>query len=426
MNEEEKVPQHGDLQTLQLIFRGVLTPTLEHADVVTFNGNSYILPDGFIHFITEKQEESKSGGGRKDRIEGGESNSGNDWLDTTFDHLMDGCISLCLKSMKTYQTDLLIEEVLAMFNNCLISDSGALAIRGIKKLYHFITNDLEVESITDDTWATLCHLLNKCLRIRGIPSSNKDSDELSEFVLQEEILADRRYIFPHATHMIGSLLTNKTIVKSMGMRWYLFLVSGLGEGIQEWERAAAIMDMFPPRNLVSTASGSTPPHYFENALYARKWIVKFLLVLMTKSDALCGHSATKDSNTEDGLPPLRKKSVVIAKKMINEESALLLKAFLTKDTAVTSSGLDKTRQSEMEHMTKIICDLLEQMNKLGEDSLKSLSGLTPTLSSCIQVNNTRVRDIVTFLVNRMFEGPLSDRLANEPKKEQPTVIKQDN
>ncbi len=258
LNEEEKVPQHGDLQTLQLIFRGVLTPTLEHADVVTSNGNSYDLPDGFIHFITEKQEESKSGGGRKDRIEGGESNSGNDWLGTTFDHLMDGCISLCLKSMETYQTDLLIEEVLAMFNNCLISDSGALAIRGIKKLHHFITNDLEVESITDDTWATLCHLLNKCLRIRGIPSSNKDSDELSEFVLQEEILADRRYIFPHATHMIGALLTNKTIVKSMGMRWYLFLVSGLGEGIQEWERAAAIMDMFPPRNLVSTASGSTP------------------------------------------------------------------------------------------------------------------------------------------------------------------------
>ena len=49
----------------------------------------------------------------------------------------------------------------------------------------------------------------------------------------------------------------------------------------------------------------------------------------------------------------------------------------------------------MEHMTKIICDLLEQMNKLEEDSLKSLSGLTPTLSSCIQVNNARVRDIVT-------------------------------
>ena len=77
-------------------------------------------------------------------------------------------------------------------------------------------------------------------------------------------------------------------------------------------------------------------------------------------------------------------------------------------------------------MTKIICDLLEQMNKLEEDSLKSLSGLTPTLSSCIQVNNARVRDIVTSLVNRMFEGPLSDRLANEPKKEPPTAIKQDN
>jgi hypothetical protein len=43
----------GDIQTLQLIFKGILTPTLEHAET---NGNIYTnripLHDGFIRFMT--------------------------------------------------------------------------------------------------------------------------------------------------------------------------------------------------------------------------------------------------------------------------------------------------------------------------------------------------------------------------------------
>ena len=98
---------------------------------------------------------NQTSGGRKERIEGdnGTLSRGNNWLDTTFDHLMDGSIALLLKSIKIYKDDVLIEEILAMFNTCLISDSGSLAVRGLKRLNQFIINDLGPESITDDTWA---------------------------------------------------------------------------------------------------------------------------------------------------------------------------------------------------------------------------------------------------------------------------------
>lgn len=149
----DQPPQHGDLQTLQLIFRGNLQPILEFAEVNVSSGRS-LLPERFFRYMTKGSPSSPSGnkesGGRKDRIE----NSlirGKIWLDTTFDHLMDGCIALALKSIDIYKDDMLVVEVLAMFNNCLISDSGVLAVRGLKQLHTFVTNDLIEEGVTDDT-----------------------------------------------------------------------------------------------------------------------------------------------------------------------------------------------------------------------------------------------------------------------------------
>merc|ERR1712038_2038639 len=94
---------------------------------------------------------------------------GNNWIDTTFDHLMDGSISLALKSVEVYKDDILIEEVLAMFNTCLVSDSATLVIRGMKRLHHFVTSDLALEVVTENTWATVSHLLRRCLSVRGLP-----------------------------------------------------------------------------------------------------------------------------------------------------------------------------------------------------------------------------------------------------------------
>ena len=44
ITENLSSPQHGDLQTLQLLFRGVLTPYLEHAEVNSIESKTSQLP----------------------------------------------------------------------------------------------------------------------------------------------------------------------------------------------------------------------------------------------------------------------------------------------------------------------------------------------------------------------------------------------
>ena len=256
-NVSSSTPQHGDLQTLQLIFRGILTPILEHAEInINARVNSHLpLPEGFIRFISKGYQSS---------LEEKNDHTVNEWIDSTFDHLIDGSISLALKSIEVYKNDMLIEEVLAMFNNCLISDLGALSVRGLKRLNHFITDDLVLKAITEETWATVSHMLIGSLMVRGLPnklenkkkdqdstpnSLPKDNDLLNDFVTQEAILAERRYIGSNAAMIIGSLLSDKRYVASIGMRWYLFLLTGLGKAINEWDRAADIMLHFPPKKL---------------------------------------------------------------------------------------------------------------------------------------------------------------------------------
>ena len=96
---------------MQLIFKGILTPALEHAETNSnISTNRISLPDGFIRFKTRgaPAPDVAGKGGRKDRIEGVGTAKGNNCIDTTFDHLMDGSISLALKSVKFYKDDILI------------------------------------------------------------------------------------------------------------------------------------------------------------------------------------------------------------------------------------------------------------------------------------------------------------------------------
>jgi hypothetical protein len=135
-------------------------------------------------------------------------------------------------------------------------------------MQQFLSNDLEENAITDDTYATACHMLRRCLLVRGLttsvlkktPSSSspagmeqasveekgktqEDRTEISgavtEFVADEELFADRRCIGSNATMVIGTLLDEE---EKLGQRWYFFLTKGLGRGIKEWELAAEILD----------------------------------------------------------------------------------------------------------------------------------------------------------------------------------------
>jgi Sec7-like guanine-nucleotide exchange factor len=252
--------RHSIIQTLQLIFRGVLTPILEFAETSAVHSNpAPPLPEDFEIFLTNNDDSKPA------RSKSFDDDSPADWLDTAFDPFMDTCIALCLRAIKEYQELTLIEEVFAILNSCLLSDSGALAVRGLRRLEQFITSDLESSCLNDDVWATICHMLRRCLSVRGLPikpaflnqinesdesqeeKRQKESEyvaEIQEFVVQEGLVADRRYVGSNATLVVGLLLSSDRF--SVSLRWRLFLTAGLGRGIIEWERTAAILT--PPNS----------------------------------------------------------------------------------------------------------------------------------------------------------------------------------
>mmetsp|Transcript_3373 Transcript_3373/g.6295 ORF Transcript_3373/g.6295 Transcript_3373/m.6295 type:complete len:2294 (-) Transcript_3373:61-6942(-) len=389
--ESNSSPQHGDLQTLQLIFRGILVPALEFEEM---DGNSTsgfapeLLPSKFVHFITvppipEADESGANDGGKGEQ----------DWIDTTFEYLMDGCISICLRSLVAFNSDSLVEEVLAMLNSCLLSDSGHLAVKGLRRLQQFVSQDLEMKDISDDTWATVSHMLFRVLSIRGLPPLSlpekegateeqkkyleQEYDEtMNEFIREQRFFSNRRYIGCNAAMVIGSLLTNKLIEETMGVHWYIFLTSGLGKGIKDWERAAEILDSKTAR----PDTTPSPPHYLENVLYARRWMTKFLLSLLTQ----------RDLSTLESAP---------CQRVLKEETESLLRAFLAKGSAD-----EHCSAIEMRNISGMVIDILECFNSLGDDKLSTMKWLSPLLSACIQTNNGTIRTSVQILLTRMLKG----------------------
>ena len=84
--------------------------------------------------------------------------------------------------------------------------------------------------------------------VDGISEEKKEevlqehNESMNEFIREQHFFSNRRYIGCNGAMVIGSLLNNGTIVKSMGLRWQIYLISGLVQGIRDWERAAAIID----------------------------------------------------------------------------------------------------------------------------------------------------------------------------------------
>jgi len=388
----------GDIQTLQLIFKGILTPSLEHAETITTaSGKKLPLPDGFIRFMTRSApaRDVAAKGGRKDRImEGSNVAKGNDWIDTTFDHLMDGSISLALKSIEVYKDDILVEEVLAMFNTCLVSDSALLVIRGMKRLQHFVTSDLPFGTVTEKTWATVCHMLRRCLSVRGLPFDDEIDSKwehqneqfIHEFLLEEEILPERRYIGSNAAMILGTFLHDKQVAERMGVEWYLFLISGLGSGIRSWDRAAAIFESYPPKS-TGPITEASPPQYAETSLYARKWMTRLLLKIFADKTIIA-------------LPQ--------SKVILRAEFESLINSYLKKEAMESNNENSPGQALEIEHMSKIVCDLLEGINEMDETKIASVNSLTSTLSACIQINNRSIRNTVHKLLQKVLEGQMQN------------------
>ena len=259
---EGKSTAEETMQTMRLIFRGILTPVLEFAEMSPTN-EAPPLPEDFERLFTV--------GAPKEN--GDEEPAATGWIETTFDDFMDGCVALCLQSIAAFDDDALVEEIFAMLNNCMFSDSGVLAVRGLKRLERFIAEDLDRKYVTDDTWATISHMLKRSLKVKGLPkmkdknkdmdsSANEeesaelngedDEDDIREFVVEDGILSSRRYVGSNAAMIIGSLLTDERFERSIAVRWRLFLVAGLGRSVREWEQAASVISKYGSKNQAST------------------------------------------------------------------------------------------------------------------------------------------------------------------------------
>ena len=166
------------------------------------------------------------------------------------------------------------------------------------------------------------------------------------------------------------------------------------------------------------------PHYLENALYGRKYMVRFMLHLISKEDVL-NPDISSNGSVAIGKEKnsLGKKSAAAAKILIKEQADSFLLALLQKESAVRIEDSDlarpipeASRAAELRHSTELVCSLMEGFKKLDDSRLFALSGLTPTLSASIQSSNKTVRIAVHGLVQRMFEGPLSDRMKTKGNK----------
>ena len=73
-------------------------------------------------------------------------------------------------------------------------------------------------------------------------TEQEEKQTIREFLNEEEIFPNRRYIGSNAAMIVGTILCDKQLFERMGLRWYLFLLSGLGAGINSWDRAAEIFD----------------------------------------------------------------------------------------------------------------------------------------------------------------------------------------
>ena len=236
-------------ETIQLIFRGILNSIIEFGESATHDGPTASLPTDFDRINNISND---------DKVLQASSNDDSrnlSWLETTFDPFMDACMTLCLRSLKDDTESVLVEEIFALLNSCLLSDSGALVVRGIQRLEQFVTSDLNPTTLSDDVWATVSHMLQRCLVVRGLPKKHVPaegaSDEqvkememeyaesIREFITEDGFLLNRRFIGIVATTTIGSLLCSERF--SIGLRWRLFLIKWLYRGIREWDSAAEIL-----------------------------------------------------------------------------------------------------------------------------------------------------------------------------------------
>lgn len=406
------------IQTLQLVYRGIFSPVLEFGDDCALPTKTPGLPSDMERFLSAKN----SGESQKQPDES--SNQTPSWIDTTFDPFMDDCIHICIRSLKVFDDETLIEDIFAMFNSCLISESGALAVMGLRRLEIFVTSDLPTTKISDDTWATVSHMLRRSLNVRGLPkrsssanlngsptnsatSEDRKSKEnapnddyeteatnpeleqqemIREFLGEDNMFGERRFIGGNAISVIGKFMETERFKKSLSLRWRLFLISGLGRAIKDWEVAAGVIAKNSGKTNDSHRSGL--PSYLETAHYGRKWMNRFLLQIAAMKEI--------EGTAVEGSRQ------AAAQDVIKEQTQALVSAFLEKEALVNSDGKSLSLDVKaFERLMNLVQDMLAGYTKLTDEHLKQMSWLNPVLSSCIHTSNEDIRLAIQKLVERL-------------------------
>jgi len=211
----------------------------------------------------------------------------------------------------------------------------------------------------------------------------EEQETIREFVAEDTMFFDRRYIGSNTISIIGNFLEAECFNKSLSLRWRIFLVSGVGRGIKDWEVAAGI-----------SASNSekidnfNPPSYLETAYYGRKWMNRFLLQMATTREI--GGTVTEGSKQ------------ATAQKVVKEQTQALVSAFLEKEAIVAIDGkilsLDVKSFDRLMHLVQ---EMLAGYAKISDERLSLMPWLNPVLSSCIHTSNEDIRLNIQKLVKRL-------------------------
>ena len=130
------------------------------------------------------------------------------------------------------------------------------------------------------------------------------------------------------------------------------------------------------------------PHYLENVLYARTWVNMLLISLLTQRNA----STLKTTSCQH---------------VLKEATEGLLQAFLAIELNESCSV------NELRNISKLVSDILECFNALGDDKISALKWLSPVLSACIQTNDVTIRTSVQILLTRMLKKANQANTNNE-------------
>ncbi|GAX26099.1 hypothetical protein FisN_42Hh007 [Fistulifera solaris] len=411
-----------NMQTLQLIFRGILTPVLEFAETGIDNEESQrpALPEDIDLFLVPKVTKK----GADEAVEEVPF-SGTDWLDTTFDVVLNLCISICLRSINAFDDTSLVDEVLAILNNCLISDSGPVAVRGLYRLEEFLVKDLNTALRNEDVWATACHMLRRCLTVRGLPekptvvtnntqetqsddesSMAKDAEmaereylsSVEEFVAEEKLLTSRRYIGSNAIFIVGRLLTNDSL--AISMKWSLFLIAGLGAGIQDWEEAASLLTKGMKKREEPLPRA---PDHIETAVYARKWLNRFILQIAAMSEST-------DPHTPDDGKPVR---TTAGQKLVTEETRKLIAKYLEVERVALEYGHTHADELVYAKFTDLLKELLNGFFSFDAFHLNSMQWITPILLGGIGCKKEEILSLTQKLVTRVSSTPEPEKAPKE-------------